>query len=191
MAQSPYTTITDYKTWAGIADASQDARIAAAIPRASALVQRFLGFDPAGGTFSEIYDGNSSRLMPVRNPPIISVSAINIADLGSTVIAPTSAISLNVGFYFDDKFVYLRGYTFCRGTQNVQIQYVSGYSQMPEEIPYATMLTVTAMVSAGDLDPNVASESVPGAFTSTFLADAGKLPAAAILVLTPLRRVTY
>lgn len=191
MPQSPYTTIQNYKTWAGIADSSQDAKIAAAIPRASAMVQRFLGYDPSGGDFVDLLDGNGGRMIPVKNPPIKSVASVVLQDIGTVTIAPTAAISQVVGFFFDDKFVYLRGYTFCRGTQNVQITYTAGFATFPDDIEEATMMTVSSLVSAGSIDPNVTSETVPGAYTGMFKPDAGKLPAAAISILTPLRRVTW
>ena len=118
-------------------------------------------------TYTENRSGVGNQLMTLRNFPVLSVSSVTIAvtlsggygaygnnttSPGSTVSVPAASAFGNTGFSFiswdgtaagNMSQLTLNGYTFFRGTNNVQIVYSAGYSVTNEQY------TVTSSTSSG------------------------------------------
>lgn len=184
------TELADVKAFMGLTDTSQDAQITAAIPASTLMIKKYLGYDILTNTYTnEVYDGNGSNVLPLRSFPITAISTLYLTDISVTSpIASTTVLSTVSGYWNDDKFIYLRGYTFCMGKQNVVVSYTAGYAEPPADVNMAANMIVQALVSAGSIDPNIVNENVPNAYTANFKADAGRLPDNAMALLNQYRR---
>jgi hypothetical protein len=184
----PLASLIAYKDWVGLTDGSEDAKVAQCLQRASAMVRAFLEFEPWSSTYEgETYDGTGATQLAPRNRPITAVASVTI---GNTEIGASGGYGKS-GFDFDEKFIYLTGYAFDRGRRNVFIDYTAGFVVLPDDIVTGTLITAQALMSMGSIDPNVMSESVPGAVNASFKADAGRLPDAAKAILQPRKRVLF
>ncbi len=83
---------------------------------------------------NETYDGDGTNILIVRQPPIISVEAIRISGVTSTVAS----------YVVYQNHVALVNETFPEGLLNVQIDYTSGDTTVSGTI----RLTATAMIAA-------------------------------------------
>lgn len=186
---SHLTTLQKAKDWLGVTDASQDGKITANIARASAMVRKYLGYDPTQQSYlDEAYDGNGAAILPLRAQPISDVSALSI----DGVEIPRANSSTAFGYFFDKKVLHLRGARFSRGYQNVIVSYTAGYTQLPEDIELGCLVTIQALQTAPNFDPNLVGEAVPGVYSATYKpGGAGRLPENAISFLAPYQRVYF
>ena len=92
------------------------------VTAASAFIQRETGRVLASEQYSESYNGVGSNCLMLRNQPVTAVASVVV----DGVTVPPAASSMSVGFLFDDKMVYLNGFFFSRGFQNIQVSYTGG-----------------------------------------------------------------
>lgn len=194
MAAEPLTSLPSVKNFLAVTDGSKDAKFSALLFPASQMVRQYLGFEPlSSGYTDEVYDGNGSGMLFLKNRPITAVAGLYLLDYSESDPVPqVAARSAQSGFWFDDKALYVRGFSFSYGRQNVFVSYTAGWDpeDLPPDIEAATNMTVAVLDSAGSIDVNVMSENVPGAYTATFRPDAGRLPDNAKALLSPYRRVS-
>lgn len=99
----------------------------------SAWVVKFCSRNFLAADYVETYNGagvgHSKQVL--RNYPIISVAAVN---LGGTIAVPASSAPNLPGYTFDDFTLYLRGYCFPAGPQNVQVSYRAGFASLPPDL---------------------------------------------------------
>lgn len=141
-----------------------DALLARLVTAVSAFASQFLQRNLQPTSYVETYNGTDTRMLPVRNPPIISVSLLTI---GTTAIAARTAPG-QAGYAFDAQMLYLDGCrTFCRGVQNIAVSYRAGLqlsdtTAVPSPI---APLSVTTLSRPWNSDQGVVHASGGAAFT--------------------------
>jgi hypothetical protein len=109
-------------------------------------------------SFTEIYDGNGSFRMYVKNTPIVAIASIQVN--GST-LQPSSGYNSS-GYFIeqDQKSIAIRQgatgtgfvttypgfgfpYYFAKGIGNIQIQYSAGYNAVPEDLEQAVCQAIS------------------------------------------------
>lgn len=140
MAAGDLTTVANAKTWLNISVTTDDVLLARLVSAASQFVQTWLNRTIAATSYTEYRNGNGQDRMMLKNFPIISVTAVNI---NGVPISQAPALAPNVpvqaGWQNDDLKVYLVGFQFWQGTQNIQFQYTAGYAVTPLDIEQATI----------------------------------------------------
>jgi hypothetical protein len=122
-------SLASVKDWLG-ADgkpypSSSDVLLTRMVAAVSQFAVTYLSRPIAPATFSEVYNGNGSAQLPLRQTPVILVRSLS---LGATSIAARTAQG-QTGFTFDSASVYIgSGWSeFTRDAQNVQVTYDAGY----------------------------------------------------------------
>lgn len=180
-------SLSQAKSFLRITDSSQDTEISFLISSASLAIANYLQRDLPSAVRSETRDGNGKQLMMLLNFPITAVSSVLI----NGVSIPASTGFNTSGYYYDKDTLYLRGYYFQKGQQNIQISYTAGLATVPPPVQQACLYTLKGMYDAQDVDQNITSESVPGAYSASYNTDGiGDIPSGAANLLSPFRR-TY
>ena len=134
------------------------------------------------GALNETYDGNDSdRLLP-HSFPIVSVTAVSVD--GAAI--PPSTQPSQAGFLWDSRRVLLRGFTFCRGVQNVQVAYTAGYPAMPLDLKQAA-IEAFALAYRQRTHIGEKSSSMSGQVTMAF--DVSDAPGRSLAVFDQYRRI--
>lgn len=123
-----YTDLPTVKSWCKVATAttSDDDLLNNLIKTASAYIDTYCGRTFLTNTYTVTLNGRNESGIAPKNSPITAVSSITI----DNVPIQASTTQQMFGYTFDDKFIYLRGYRFCSGIQNVTITYTAGYTDL-------------------------------------------------------------
>jgi hypothetical protein len=124
----------------------------------SKQIQNFISYNIAAQSYSVAFNGNGMARRMLPDYPVTAVASVTVDGIS----IPQANTPTASGFLFDDRGVYLRGYTFSRGVQNVAISYTAGYATVPEDIEEACLELVAltfdrldrpadlSMIKAGD-----------------------------------------
>lgn len=129
-ATTDLTTLALYKQYQGLTDTNSDTPLTALITSASislAKAYRALFIQQA---VTETRDGMGKTRMLLKNYPVVSVSGVTID--GQTIPVRPSNNPLAAGYVAPDPgdnhgLLYLVGYTFNPGYQNVVVNYTAGW----------------------------------------------------------------
>ena len=134
------TTLQAVKDWAEVKGAGDDAIIQAAITGFSKYVQVRTGRDALASIqgFVDVYDGNGSQRMLLRNYPITELTSVMVdgatADIAASYgIAGVAIIEKAQGI----GFVFGSSGRFGSGFGNIQVAYSAGYSEVPADLEIA------------------------------------------------------
>jgi hypothetical protein len=148
---------------AGLADSLMQ-RLVSAV---SAYIQSVLNRTIRNLDYTETHDGLGNPVMMPWNYPITSVAALTIDGnpiQARPVLKPTQTGTNLGGYSFSQTMLQLTGWTFCRGYQNVVVQYAAGFliSDEPQTIPGTApyVLTTLARWNAGDRGVKYASSGL-------------------------------
>jgi Ubiquitin-activating enzyme E1 FCCH domain len=117
-------------------------------------------------SYTEQRCGHDGRMMSVLNPPINSVASLTIYDHNTTIVIPACAgnVPVGQGYTFQDEYISLHGYLYCRGRDNVVIAYSGGYATIPQDIVQACIdlvaLKYTGRMRIGHKSKSLANEVV-------------------------------
>ena len=151
------TTLADTKAFLNITNTASDTAVQQFLTSASDMIQNRVG--PVGGspTFNEWYDGGSTKIV-LRHTPVQSVTKITeawgvtaIYTLNASVLDGSATDTGPWGYSVDlSAGIITRraaGFAvpFARGVQNINVQYVAGYTSVPAELALATKLLVQHM----------------------------------------------
>lgn len=133
-SETELTQVATLRHWLQIPDTEtgSDADLTALITRVSGAVVRYLNRPVlVSKTVTEVRNGPGvSRRMLFTHNPVTAVSSVKIN--GQTI--PASASYGQAGYTFDSKVLYLRGYEFYCGTQNVELAYTAGFAAGSPEL---------------------------------------------------------
>jgi hypothetical protein len=132
---SDLTTLANVKAWLAITQNGDDALIARLVTSYSAYIQQWMNRTIASQSYTEKRNGHGGYALALVNYPVTAVSSLLIDNNA----IPLAANSTQSGYMFDDKFIYLNGYRFTPGRQNVQVAYTAGYAQTPPELEQAVI----------------------------------------------------
>lgn len=165
MATGDLTTLDNVKAWFAppLTTTADDALLARLVTAASAFIQTWLGRTIAATSYSETRNGFGGTRLFLRHRPVVSVASLTIDGID----VPPAAGPGQPGYLFDDGSLYLAGYAFSRGGQNVTVAYTAGYAATPPEIEQACIELVALRYKErdriGQVSKNLAGEVV--AFT--------------------------
>jgi hypothetical protein len=159
MAAGDLTTLANVKAWLSppLVTTGDDALLSRLITAASQFIQTWLARQIAIQSYTETRSGDGGRKLALANAPIATVSSLTIDGLA---IAPAPS-PLAQGFVFGASTIYLQGYCFTRGFQNVVVGYTAGFSATPPEIEQACIELVALRYKERDRIGHV-SKSIAG-----------------------------
>ena len=162
MAAGDLTTLDNVKAWFAppLTTTGDDALLARLVTAASQFIQAWLGRTIAETAFTETRNGLGGTRLFLRNRPVVSVASVTVD--GVAIAAATGPGQS--GYLFDDSSVYLAGYAFSRGQQNITVAYTAGYAATPPELEQACIALVVLRYRErdriGQVSKNLAGEVV-------------------------------
>ena len=165
MAAGDLTTLDNVKGWLSppLASTGDDVLLTRLITAASQFIETWLNRQIASAAYTETRDGDGGQKLVFANAPVTAVSSLAIDGIAVSP-APDAAFP---GYIFSPTMLYLRGWRFRRGYQNVAVSYSAGYAATPPEIEQACIELVVLRYKErdriGQVSKNLAGEIV--AFT--------------------------
>jgi hypothetical protein len=144
---TPLITVASLNEWLAVPGGQAMPSTAASllerlISAASAFATSYLQRPIAPQTFTDVYNGKGNQRLTLRRGPVILVRSLTI---GVTSVVARAAV-LQSGFFFDESSVYVDGFWFCRGQQNIIVTYDAGY-----QTTFATTVPSGLTIDVGDL----------------------------------------
>lgn len=136
MAAGDLTSLPNVKGWMSppLTNATDDAVLTRLITAASQYIQTWLNRTIASTVYVENYNGTGGFRLVLPNYPVTAVASVTVNAVPVPAAAPGSATS---GFLFDGFGLYLRGYRFTEGFQNIAVTYTAGFPSTPPELEQA------------------------------------------------------
>lgn len=183
-------TTSEYKAYAGITVSTYDTLIGVLIDIACAQIRRYCGRNLTNGfetaTRTELYDGNGSAELQLKEWPVTSITSVTLVDdAGGTSALETTGdyrADLNTGvlrrlgaqhgrFAYDDMGQVSApgwGVSPCwdDGFQNWSVVYVGGYTTIPDDLKYACYQVIDWLYAERRKNPALQSESL-GSYSYT------------------------
>ena len=140
------TTLANAKLWLGVTNTSDDPLLTRLVSAASQFVQEFIGRYILTAPYSFTVSGRGGFKAILPNYPVTAVSSVTVD--GQAI--PASTGPLSPGYTFDAYQVYLNGYAFNAGINNVTIAYTAGYATAPLDIEQACLEITGSMYRRRD-----------------------------------------
>lgn len=167
MALGDLTTLADVKAWLQTGHnafpATDDALLTRLVTAASEYIQTWLNRSIALADYLEIRDGTGGEALQFACFPVVEVRSLTIE--GQMI--PLAATSRDAGYAFSPTQLFVRGYSFTRGIQNVAVSYTAGYRSIPPDIAQACIELVALRYRERSRIGEV-SKSLGGAETVTY-----------------------
>jgi hypothetical protein len=160
MAAGDLTTLANVKAWLSppLTTTTDDALLTRLVTAASQFIQSWLNRAIASQAYTETRNGYGATRLFLRNRPVTAIASLAV---GGVAIPPCASAASGAGYLFDDSSVYLVGYAFTRGFQNVTVAYTAGYAVTPPEIEQACIELVALRYKERDRIGHV-SKSLAG-----------------------------
>lgn len=165
MAAGDLTTLDNVKSWLSppLTTTGDDDLLTRLVTAASQFIQTWLNRPIASQAYVETRDGDGGQRMAFANTPVTAVESVTI-DGAAVPLAPNRHWR---GYVFSSTMLYLQGWRFRPGFQNVVLSYTAGYPATPPEIEQACIEIVALRYKErdriGQVSKNLAGEVV--AFT--------------------------
>lgn len=142
MIAGDLTTLENVKGWLNISTANDDALLNRLISASSKFVQSWLNRQLSVIDQTVTRNGTGTSMLAFGDQPVLAVASVVIA--GQAI--PASVDGVSAGYVFDARMLYLIGYKFPMGMQNVKIAYTYGYRKSAEAsiIPASATYTIFA-----------------------------------------------
>lgn len=135
MGASDLTTLANARQWLGLTSTNDDALLSRLITATSNYIQSWLNRSFASQAYTETRDGAGGERMLFANYPVTAVASVTID--GQSI--PLASGSQAPGYLFSTTTLFVNGYAFTRGRQNVTIAYTAGFAATPAEIEQACL----------------------------------------------------
>jgi hypothetical protein len=135
MAAGDLTTLDNVKGWLSppLTTTADDALLTGLITAASQFIQTWLNRQLAATAYVETRDGNGGQRLVLANAPVTAVASLTIDGLD----VPPALDAVTRGYVFSPTMLYLQGWHFTPGFQNVTVSYTAGHESTPPEIAQA------------------------------------------------------
>lgn len=167
MAFGDLTTLADVRAWLQTGQSAfpitDDTLLTRLITAASQYVQSWLNRSIALADYLETRDGTGGESLQFACFPVAEMKWLTID--GREI--PQAAASQRAGYVFSPTQLYVRGYRFSRGVQNVAVAYTAGYPEIPPDIAQACIELVALRYRERTRIGEV-SKSLGGAETVTY-----------------------
>lgn len=151
-----------------------DALLTRLITAASAFIESWLSRTIAVTAYTQTFNGNGGNVLFFPHRPVTAITSVQV---NTTTIALASD-AVSAGYAFDDTSLYLRGYTFDRGLQNVAVSYSAGLSSnAPTDVPsdlQQACIELVALKYRRLENEGVASKAMAGETTTYVVSDMPK-----------------
>jgi len=136
------TTLANVEGWLNIqpGNTATDALLTRLITAASQWIENYLARTIGVGSYSRNFNGYGNHTLVLPQYPVISVASLSID--GQAI--PVAANAQQNGYMFDDRAVYVFGYRFTRGFQNISCGWQAGYAAVPGDVEQACIHLVAA-----------------------------------------------
>jgi len=157
------TTLDVVKDWLSITSGDDDALLNRLITQVSGAALNYLQRPSlTRATYTELRDGVNNQRMVLRNWPVVTLTSLSI---NGTNIPPASSV-MSPGYTLATwdgtssgipQELTLRGYTYCRGSSNVQIIYDAGYALLNQSftIPSGAAITTQCVLGTWAQDDGI------------------------------------
>lgn len=142
---SDLCALADVKAFLGITTSANDAVLSKLITNVSAAIESFCNRTFASASYTENRNGLGGNRLFLANGPVSAVASVAVD--GQAIPA---AVGTGDGFLFDETTVYLRGYCFNRGVQNVAVSYTAGFAAVPADVAQACIELVASHFAKRD-----------------------------------------
>lgn len=129
------TSLANVKQWLGVSAATDDTLLTRMVSGVSAWIQEWIGRTIASTVYTETLNGNGKNVLFLLNYPVTAVASV----LVDNVAIPARPAIGQAGYSFDKDAIYLDGYAFSPGRQNVVIQYTAGFASVPADLEQAAI----------------------------------------------------
>jgi len=159
------TTLAAAKEWLGIPSTTttDDALLSKHVSRVSAAAESYMGRTIASASYTETVNGRGTSKLAFHRIPVTAVASVTVNGVG----IPSRTSPTSVGFSFDTQLLYLSGYTFTKGVQNVVLQYTAGFASIPADLE-GVVLEILALRWANKDRVGVSSKALAGEQVSWF-----------------------
>ena len=152
---SQLTTLSDVKAFLAIGTsvgAGDDPLLTRLITAVSQFIETYCNRTFAQGSYTETRNGNGRQTLSFRNTPTTAIASLTIDGLaipprpafgsGSSYVETFQGGGAGSGYTFDTDYLYLDGYAFSKGKQNVTLAYTAGYASIPYDLAQAAITLV-------------------------------------------------
>ena len=186
-AANDLTVVANVQSWMGLGSNVDSQVIQRLITAESTFIQKWLGWQIASQTYTEVRDGSGAGeglyRMVFANQPVTAVTSLTIDDI--TIPSSTDGGVLQPGYAFSATEIWIaeapsttdamwsNQYSFSRGRANVTIVYTAGYASTPLDIEQACIELVSLRYQErtriGQVSKSLQGETV--SFTQKALTD--------------------
>jgi hypothetical protein len=155
-APGDLTILANVKAWRSppIVTTADDAQIARVITAASDFIRRYVQRDLASRSYGEVRNGTGGCSLMLRHAPVTTLASLTV----DTIAIAAAPDAVSPGYVLDETsgVLYLRGYAFCRGVQNIAVTYTAGYlvggeaQTVPQASPFELPCSALAQLWADD-----------------------------------------
>jgi hypothetical protein len=162
MAAGDLTTLENVKGWLSppLTSTGDDALLTRLITAASQFIETWLNRAVATQSYAETRDGDGGRRLVFAHTPVTAIASLTI----DGIAIPPAPDAASPGFVFSPTVLYLQGWRFTPGYQNVVASYTAGYDATPPEIEQACIELVVLRYKErdriGQVSKNLAGEVV-------------------------------
>jgi hypothetical protein len=181
MAAGDLTTLADLQAFLSLPAGQDTALLQTLITNSSTLIHGELTRYILSQSYTETRNGRGTYAMQTDGYPITAVAAVTV----DGVAIPAAASATGSGYTYSTNAIYLRGYTFSKGVQNVVLAYTAGLATVPGDIAQAC-IEIAATKYRRRLDLHVSGKTLGGETISFTMAD---IPASAKLALGNYQRI--
>jgi hypothetical protein len=129
------TTLATAKSWLSVTGAADDTVLTRLVSGVSVAAQNRMGRTIARSAYTETRNGNGKAVLSFPEGPVSAVQSLTI----DGVVIPARVGVTGSGYSFDDDFLYLDGYCFTRGQQNVVRAFTAGFATTPLDLEQAVL----------------------------------------------------
>jgi uncharacterized phiE125 gp8 family phage protein len=138
-------TLADVKAFLGLTTSATDGVLTTLIANVSATIESYCNRTFASTAYAETRNGQGGNRLFLANGPVTAVASVSV---DGQAIPP--AMGTGIGYLFDETTVYLRGYAFNRGVQNVAVAYTAGFAAVPSDVAQACIELVASHYAKRD-----------------------------------------
>lgn len=175
------TTVADVQAYLSLPTGQDAALLQSLVTNASALVLSIVSRDLLSRSYNETRNGRDTTAVQTLGFPITAVASVTV----DGQVIPPAASATAAGYMFSDTAIYLRGYCFTHGVQNITLNYIAGLAAVPADLAQACIEIVSTKYKRRT-DLHVSGKTLNGETISFTMAD---IPASAKLALNNYKRV--
>jgi hypothetical protein len=129
------TTLANAKAWLAVSGNGDDDLLSRLVSAISAAAESYMNRTIGSAVLSYVRHGNGKTVIPFPNAPVTAVTSVTV----DAVTIPARIGSSGPGYAFDDGFLYLSGYSFAPGVNNVAITNTGGFAKTPMDLEQAVL----------------------------------------------------